>query len=115
MGWNHRELKLLCLVKLNETDDTCSGLLATAYHSRNKILILCVHKVYKVTAIIDDDIRTNLEHSSDMSFIFLWCGIIPSEDIESCLNKGCCNIVLGRKRITILTFSASSLWLKMVN
>ena len=34
-----------------------------------------------------------------MLLIFLRCGIIPSEHIQSCLNESGSNIVLGRKRV----------------
>ena len=96
---HHRELQSTCLVELDKSEDTGCCLLATSDHVRNEVYILCMHEVHEVTAIVDDDIRSHLKNSSDVFLVLLWSSIIPSENIESRLNEGSGNIILGRKRV----------------
>ena len=97
---HHRELQRLCIVQLNEPEDTCCGLLTTSDHVWNEVCVFCVHEVYKVTAIVDDDVRTDLEHAADVRLVFLRGSIIPCKHIQSCLNEGRGHVVLSRKRVT---------------
>ena len=96
---HHRELQSLRIVELHESEDTCCGLLATSDYVRNEVSILSVHEVYKVSAIVYDDVRSDLKHAADMSLILLRSCIIPCEYIQTCLDKSCCYVILSRKRI----------------
>ena len=58
-----------------------------------------MHQIHQVAAVIDDDVRSHFENSSDMGFVFLRSGIIPREYIQSRLDKSSSHIILGRKRI----------------
>ena len=96
---HHRELQSSCLIELNQPENTCSGLLAASYYIRNKVCVLCVHEIHKVTAVIDDDVRSDLENPSDMVLIFLRRCVIPRKYIEASLNQSSSDIILGRERI----------------
>ena len=92
---HHRELESLCLIELDEAENTCSCLLAASYHLRNKVCIFGVHEIDKITAIVDDDVRAHFKHSSDVCLIFLGSRIVPCEHIKTCLDKGSSHIILG--------------------
>ena len=97
---HHRELESLCLVELDEAEDTCSCLLASTDHIRDKVYIFCVHEVHEVTAIVDDDIRSNLEDATDVVLILLWSRIVPCKHVKACLNESSRYVILSRKRVT---------------
>ena len=92
---HHREFECTSLVELNETEDTCSSLLAATDHIRDEISVLSVHKVHKVTAIIDDHIWPNLKNSSDVLLILVRSCIVPCKNVQSCLNESSCDVVLS--------------------
>ena len=96
---HHRETQSLGIVELDEPEDTCSGLLASADHARNEVRIFRMHKIDKVTAVIDDYVRSHFKNPSYMGLIFLRSGIIPGEHIKTGLYKSCRHIVLGRERV----------------
>ena len=96
---HHRELKFLRIVQLDKSENTGCSLLAASDHSWNQIPVLSVHEIDKISAVIDDDVRTHLEDSSDMCLILLRSSIIPCEDIETGLNESRCHIVLSRERV----------------
>ena len=96
---HHRELQSLRIVQLHESEDACCGLLAASDDIRDKVCIFSVHQVHKVSAIVNDDVRSYLQHAADMCLIFLRSCIIPCKHIQTCLNEGCSYVVLGRKRI----------------
>ena len=54
-----------------------------------------MHKVHKVAAIVDDNVRSNFKNAADMCLILLRSRVIPSENVKSCLNKGCGNVILS--------------------
>ena len=92
---HHRELEFSGLVELDKSEDTCCCLLATSDDIRNEVCVLCVHKVHKVTAVIDDDVRTDLENATDMRLILLRSCVVPRIYIEACLHESCCYIILS--------------------
>ena len=97
---HHRELQSLGIVELHKSEDTCCGLLTASDHVWNEVCVLCMHEVHEVTAIVDDDVRSDLEDTADMSLIFLRSRVIPCENVQTCLDESSRNIVLSRKRIT---------------
>jgi hypothetical protein len=54
-----------------------------------------VHKVYKVTTIVDDDIWSYLKNATDMLLVFLWSCVVPCLHVKTSLDERCCNIVLS--------------------
>ena len=97
---HHREAEFLRLVELNEAQDSCCGLFTSSNHVRDKVSVLGMHKIYEITAIIDDDVRTNLEHPTDVFLVLLWSRVIPRKNIQASLNEGSCYIILSREGVT---------------
>ena len=96
---HHRETQSLGVIELHQAEDTGGGFLAASDHIGNEVCIFSVHEVYKIAAVIDDDMRSHLQHSADMGFVFLRSGIIPCEYIETCMNEGRSYVILGRERV----------------
>ena len=96
---HHRELERLRLVELHKAEDACGGLLTTSDDIRNEMGVFCMHKVDKVSSVIDDDVRSHFENPSDVLLIFMRCGIIPCEHIQARMHESGSDIVLGRKRV----------------
>ena len=97
---HHREAQLLCVVKLDKSENTGRRLLASADHIRDKLPILGVHQVDQISSVVYYDVRAYLQHSSYMSLILLRSRVIPCKHIETGLHKGRCHIILSRKRVT---------------
>ena len=96
---HHRELESLCIIELDEPEDACCGLLAASDHTWDEVCVFGMHEIHEVATVIDDDVRSHLEDSSDMGLILLWSSIIPSEHIQSSLDESRSHIILRRKRV----------------
>ena len=91
---HHRELQLTLTVHCFETQYTGRSLLAAADHLRDQIPKLRMHHMHQIAAVIDDDIRSDAQHGTDMSVIFFRRAGMPGMHFQSVCHQCCCHIVL---------------------
>ena len=53
-----------------------------------------MHHMYQISAVIDDDVRSDFKYTSYMSVVFFFIAVIPCMNFDACLNKRCCHIIL---------------------
>ena len=92
---HHREFQLTFLVHCDKSDYAGGGFLTAADNVRDKLRILVVDKVYKVSAIVDYNVRTYLYDLGNVLVILLRSCAVPCKNIKSVMNKTCRNIVLS--------------------
>ena len=67
---DHREAQLARLCHGAQTVNARRGLFAAAYDLRDEVGILRVHEMDKVAAVVDDDVRRDLQHAGEVFVIF---------------------------------------------
>ena len=96
---HHREFELTVLVHCNKTDNARSSFLTTTDNVRYQLRVFIVDKVYKVAAVIYNNVWTYLNYLGYMSVILLVSCTVPCKNIQTVMHKTCRNIVLSRQRI----------------
>ena len=91
---HHRELELFSLIHSYKADNSRCGFFTAADNIRDKVGIFVVDKVYKVAAVIDDDIGSDLDNLRRMCVIFLRSSTVPRKYVKSAVYKRRRNIVL---------------------
>ena len=74
--------------------------LASSYHFRDQLRIIIMNHRDKVTSVVNNDIRSRLNHPTNSTFIFLRGGSVNGENIQSFVDQGCRDIILCGKGIT---------------
>ena len=77
----------------------CRRFFRSAKNVRQKLTALRVQDVYEIAAVVNDDIGLEVECLVDVFFIFLVTATVCGEDMESILDKRCCDIILRGQRI----------------
>ena len=96
---HHRKTEFLFPVHGLEPEDSCSGLFTASDDIWNQLGIILMDHGHEVSSIVDDDVRTGLDHSPDTAFIFLGGSSMHSEHVQTFMNEGSSYIVLGGERI----------------
>ena len=91
---NHREFQFSCLVHCFQTDNSCCCLFTAAYDRRNQLRHLRMDHIYKIAAVVNDDVRSGFQNMLNLCFIFFRRTVIPCVDLKSCLYQRCCHIIL---------------------
>ena len=96
---HHREFQLAGLVHRLEPQDSCGGLLASAYDIGYQLPVLGMNHIHKVAAIVNDDVRTGRDDLADSVHVFFGGGSVDCEYIQSLVYKRRRDVILRRERI----------------
>ena len=58
-----------------------------------------MHQRDQVTAVVDDQVRANFQHTADVRLILGRRGAVPGKDVEPVVCEGGCHVVLRGERI----------------
>ena len=79
--------------------DARRRLLRTADDAREQLAALRVQHVHEVAAVVDDEVRLDVECLVDEGVVLLRRAVVPSEDVQAVLDKRGGYIVLRRQRV----------------
>ena len=96
---HHGEAQFTLFVHRLKAEDSGGGLFATADHVSDELRIVFMDHVDKVSTVIDDDVRPDFDNSPDTGFVFFRGRIVNSEDIQSLVDKGGGDVILGTERV----------------
>ena len=96
---HHREHEFSGTIHGLKPKDTSRGLFTSSNDIRNKIRIILMDHRDEISAIIDNNIWLCLDDFANAILIFLRSGSMDGENVQSLMNKGSRDIILGGQRI----------------
>ena len=76
-----------------------SGFLTAAHQLSNQVTTLAVQHVYEVAAVVDNQLRLNLQCFAQIHIVFLVRAAMSCKNGYAAVNQSCSDFVLRRQRI----------------